>query len=132
MMRRAIVVAAVTYTVMSPRRALAHNLPTTKELKIKFQKLNEQDIATIKADTIKSISEWEVIKNDQKLTASLSSVRYDFLLKLHSTSSSFSKPMSIFLKSFARQRMSRMYDCAESDEEKALVMQVIMYYGLLE
>jgi hypothetical protein len=127
-MRRTVVLTGISSVVIAPKRALANNLPSVQNLRANFQKLDKQDAATIKADTIKCISEWDAIKNNQKLAAS---VRYEFLLKLYSTSSTFSKPMNIFLKSFSRQRMARMYESAESDEEKTLVMQVIAYYDLL-
>lgn len=94
--------------------------------------LNERDAAIIKDNTISYVSKWEAIKDNENVEASLSRVRYDFLLKLYVTSSTLSNPMNMYMKYVARQKMAILYESAKTDDDKALVMQVIAYFELLK
>jgi hypothetical protein len=130
--RRAIVLGVVSSIVIHPKRAVAKTLPMMNELLTDFKRLNDQDAAIIKNDNISVISRWEAIRNNEKMVAGLTSINYDFLLDLYIKTFTFTKPMNMRLKPFARQKMAILYESAKTNEEKALVMQVIAYYELLE
>lgn len=120
---------ATVTAVMGQKVAYAED-----DLRARLDKANTRDMETTRMYKIEEVMKWEAVKDNAAFKQYLSKgIIDDYIInELFWMTSFYKKPLPVYRKIWARNKLATLYESTQNAEEKAFLVNIMHYFELFE